>query len=158
MVFDRTFHPDEANQAFAVGKLLETGSYTYNPSDHHGPTLYYAAAPVQKLCGAADFRSLEEIPLRCVPLAFSALTVVFALLAARRLIADQAAARAVPHAGGRAGRAGRAALPWILSRDASAPVLLLDLLHPGGPSRLLSRRDVLVRRRVLPCCEVPWTR
>ena len=125
MVFDRTFHPDEANQAFAVGKLLETGSYTYNPSDHHGPTLYYAAAPVQKLCGAADFRSLEEIPLRCVPLAFSALTVVFALLAARRLIADQAAARAVPHAGG---RAGRAALPWILSLLAILPLATLPIL------------------------------
>ena len=89
MLFDRTFHPDEANQAFAVGKLLETGSYTYNPADHHGPTLYYAAAPVQRLCGARDFASLEETPLRSVPLAFAVLTLVFAFLAARRLVADR---------------------------------------------------------------------
>jgi len=89
MLFDRTFHPDEANQAFAVGKLLETGSYTYNPADHHGPTLYYAAAPVQRLCGATGTSSLEEIPLRSVPLAFAVLTLVFAFLAARRLVADR---------------------------------------------------------------------
>ena len=89
MLFDRTFHPDEANQAFAVGKLLETGSYTYNPADHHGPTLYYAAAPVQRLCGATGTASLEEVPLRSVPLAFAVLTLVFAFLAARRLIADK---------------------------------------------------------------------
>jgi len=89
MLFDRTFHPDEANQAFAVGKLLETGSYTYNPSDHHGPTLYYAAAPLQRLCGATGVSSLEEAPLRAVPFAFAVLTVVFAFLAARRLVADR---------------------------------------------------------------------
>ena len=88
-IFDRTFHPDEANQAFAVGKLLESGSYTYNPADHHGPTLYYAAAPIQRMCGATGTSSLEEVPLRSVPLAFSVLTVVFAFLAVRRLVADR---------------------------------------------------------------------
>ena len=87
-LFDRTFHPDEANQAFTTGRLLETGTYCYNPQDHHGPTLYYAAAPVQKLCGATGTSSLEEIPLRSVPLAFAVLTLVFAFLAARRLVAD----------------------------------------------------------------------
>ena len=125
MLFDRTFHPDEANQAFAVGKLLETGSYTYNPADHHGPTLYYAAAPVQKLCGATGTSSLEEIPLRSVPLAFAVLTLVFAFLAARRLIADQAAARVVPCA---SGRAGRATLPWILALLAVLPLATLPIL------------------------------
>jgi len=84
-IFDRTFHPDEANQAFAVGKLLESGSYTYNPADHHGPTLYYAAAPIQRMCGATGTSSLEEVPLRSVPLAFSVLTVAFAFLAVRPL-------------------------------------------------------------------------
>ena len=125
MLFDRTFHPDEANQAFAVGKLLETGSYTYNPADHHGPTLYYAAAPVQRLCGATGTSSLEEIPLRSVPLAFAVLTLVFATLAARRLIADQAMARIVPCA---SGRAGRAALPWILALLAVLPLATLPIL------------------------------
>ena len=124
MLFDRTFHPDEANQAFAVGKLLETGSYTYNPADHHGPTLYYAAAPVQRLCGATGTASLEEIPLRSVPLAFSVLTIVFAFLAARRLIADKVGAR-VPRA---SGRAGRATLPWILALLAVLPLATLPVL------------------------------
>ena len=50
-IFNRTFHPDEANQAFTTGRLLETGVYRYDPKDHHGPTLYYAAAAVQKAAG-----------------------------------------------------------------------------------------------------------
>ncbi len=77
MLFDRTFHPDEANQAFTVGRLLETGAYTYRPTDHHGPTLYYAAAPLQKAFGHTTTATLDGTLLRCTPLIFGVLTLVF---------------------------------------------------------------------------------
>ena len=85
MILDRTFHPDEANQAFTVGKLLETGTYTYRPEDHHGPTLYYAAAPMQKAFGHGSTATLDGSLLRCTPLLFAVLGLLFAFLAVRRL-------------------------------------------------------------------------
>ena len=77
MLFDRTFHPDEANQAFTVGRLLETGHYTYKPTDHHGPTLYYAAVPLQKAFGHTTTATIDGSLLRCTPLLFGILTLVF---------------------------------------------------------------------------------
>jgi uncharacterized protein (TIGR03663 family) len=78
MILERTFHPDEANQALTTGRLLESGMYVYNPRDHHGPTLYYAAAPVQKALGVANTAELNATALRCTPLIFAALALVFA--------------------------------------------------------------------------------
>ncbi len=86
MLFDRTFHPDEANQAFTVGKLLETGHYTYKPTDHHGPTLYYAAAPLQKAFGHTTTADLDGTLLRCTPLIFAVLGLVFLFLAVVRIL------------------------------------------------------------------------
>lgn len=85
MLFDRTFHPDEANQAFTVGRLLETGSYTYRPQDHHGPTLYYAAAPLQKAFGHNTTASMDGTLLRCTPLIFAVLALVLGFCAVRKL-------------------------------------------------------------------------
>ena len=84
LFFNRTFHPDEANQAFTTGKLLETGHYAYKPTDHHGPTLYYAAAPLQKAFGHGDTASLDGNVLRCTPLVFAVLAIVLAFLAVRK--------------------------------------------------------------------------
>lgn len=42
----RVPHSDEANQFVKTSVLLESGAYRYDPTDHHGPTLYYAALPV----------------------------------------------------------------------------------------------------------------
>ena len=58
-MFARTFHPDEANQAFTTGRLLETGRYEYRPDDHHGPTLYYAAAAIQKAAGHDTLATMD---------------------------------------------------------------------------------------------------
>ena len=85
MVFDRTFHPDEANQAFTTGRLLETGRYTYQPQDHHGPTLYYAAAAIQRAAGHTDTASLDGALLRGTPLVFAVLGLVFGFAALKRL-------------------------------------------------------------------------
>ena len=98
MIFDRTFHPDEANQAFTVGKLLETGQYVYRPEDHHGPTLYYAAAALQKAYGHDSTATLDGTLLRCTPLLFAILTLVFGFLALRKLIAFSALGSKTPKA------------------------------------------------------------
>ena len=85
MLFDRTFHPDEANQAFTTGRLLETGRYAYQPQDHHGPTLYYAAATIQKAAGRTNTASLDGTLLRGTPLAFAILGLLFGIAALKRL-------------------------------------------------------------------------
>ena len=82
----RTFHPDEANQAFTAGRLLETGRYEYRPDDHHGPTLYYAAAALQKAAGRNDLATMDGALLRCTPLLFAALALVFAFISIRKLV------------------------------------------------------------------------
>ncbi len=84
-ILDRTFHPDEANQAFTAGRLLETGTYLYNPQDHHGPTLYYAAAALQKAAGRESTAALDGTLLRCTPLLFAILALIFGIHALKRL-------------------------------------------------------------------------
>ena len=84
-ILNRTFHPDEANQAFTTGRLLETGTYCYNPQDHHGPTLYYAAATLQKAAGHNSTATLDPTLLRCTPLLFAVLALVFGALAVRKI-------------------------------------------------------------------------
>ena len=51
----RPMHPDEANQAVRTGILYDTGVYRYDPSQHHGPSLYYLALAPLSLSGAKDF-------------------------------------------------------------------------------------------------------
>ena len=84
-ILNRTFHPDEANQAFTTGRLLETGTYSYNPQDHHGPTLYYAAAALQKAAGHGSTATLDPALLRCTPLIFAALALLLGGLAMRKI-------------------------------------------------------------------------
>lgn len=76
----RPMHADEANQAVKLGELLETGRYAFDPRDHHGPTLYYAAAPVAWLRGERTLAALSETTLRLVPAVFGTAAVI--LLAA----------------------------------------------------------------------------
>lgn len=75
-------HADEANQGVKAGELLESGTYAYDPRDHHGPTLYYAAQPVAWLRGEKSLAALSETTLRLVPaLAGTAAVVLLALFA-----------------------------------------------------------------------------
>lgn len=79
----RPFHPDEANQAYTAGQLLETGVYRYNPADHHGPVLYYAAVPVLRASGAQTFAEMDGAALRSVPLLFALLAALGVVLLPR---------------------------------------------------------------------------
>ncbi len=65
----RPMHHDEANQAVKFGALLEKGEYTYDKTDHHGPTLYYAALVAAYARGQATLAELDETTLRLVPVA-----------------------------------------------------------------------------------------
>ena len=76
----RAMHADEANQAVKVGELIETGRYAFDPSDHHGPTLYYATLPIAWLRGQTTLAALDETTVRLVPALAGTLAVL--LLAA----------------------------------------------------------------------------
>lgn len=75
----RPFHGDEANQAVKTGRLLETRVYRYDPHEHHGPTLYYAALPVLRIAGVSTLADSTEAQYRVVPAIFGMATLLLAL-------------------------------------------------------------------------------
>jgi uncharacterized protein (TIGR03663 family) len=66
-IADRPMHADEANQGVKTGELLEHGNYAFDPLDHHGPVLYYAALPLAWFRGERTLSNLSESTLRLVP-------------------------------------------------------------------------------------------
>jgi uncharacterized protein (TIGR03663 family) len=60
-------HADEAIHADKVGTLLEGGGYAYDPTEYHGPTLYYLALIPAWLRGEHLYVALDEVTLRLVP-------------------------------------------------------------------------------------------
>jgi uncharacterized protein (TIGR03663 family) len=81
----RPMHHDEANQAVKFATLLETGAYRYDPTDHHGPTLYYLTLPAAWLRGQGTLAALDERTLRLVPALFGAALILLLPLLARPL-------------------------------------------------------------------------
>jgi uncharacterized protein (TIGR03663 family) len=65
----RPMHADEAVHADKFGTLLERGSYAYDPSEYHGPTLYYLTLLPAWLQGAGRYVEIDEVTLRSVPAA-----------------------------------------------------------------------------------------
>ncbi len=90
----RPMHHDEANQAVKFGTLLETGRYTYDKADHHGPTLYYLTLPAAWVRGQKTMAALDETTLRAVPAVFG-LGLVALLLFLTRAVGRCAAAGAM---------------------------------------------------------------
>ena len=90
----RPMHVDEANQAVKTGELLEHGRYAFDPNDHHGPTLYYAALPIAWVRGEHTQASLTEITVRLVPAIAGTIGVVLLALLAHSLGRWPAAAAA----------------------------------------------------------------
>ena len=76
----RPMHGDEANQAVKAGILLETGVYRYDPSEHHGPSLYYLTLPSLWLHSARTFAETDENMYRIVPLVFGVAILLLLLL------------------------------------------------------------------------------
>jgi uncharacterized protein (TIGR03663 family) len=65
----RPMHADEAVHADKFGTLLETGGYAYDPSEYHGPSLYYLTLPSAWLRGQRSYVEIDEVTLRVVPAA-----------------------------------------------------------------------------------------
>jgi len=85
----RPMHGDEANQAVKAGLLYDTGKYTYDPHEHHGPTLYYATLPALWLGAAKDFKSSEVWQYRLIPALFG-IGCILLILSLRRALGDEA--------------------------------------------------------------------
>ena len=66
----RPMHADEANQAVKSGRLYEKGTYEYDATDHHGPSLYWLTLPSLAISGAKDLAGSEEVAYRIVPVIF----------------------------------------------------------------------------------------
>ncbi len=78
----RPMHADEAVHGDKFGTLLETGSYVYQPSEFHGPTLYYLTLPSAWLRGERRYADIDAATLRAVP-ALLGVALVAAHLGAR---------------------------------------------------------------------------
>jgi uncharacterized protein (TIGR03663 family) len=78
----RPMHGDEANQAVKTGYLAETGTYAYDPAEHHGPSLYYLTLPSIWLSPARRFAETSESTYRVVPALFGTALILLLLLAA----------------------------------------------------------------------------
>lgn len=73
------FHNDEGVNGWFLTNLLRHGTYSYDPANYHGPTLYYFALASTIVFG------LTDVGVRLVPVFFSLVTIGFAL-ALRRWI------------------------------------------------------------------------
>jgi len=76
----RPMHHDEANQAVKFGYLLEDGHYTYDKTDHHGPSLYYLTLPFAWISGESTFAALDETTLRLITALFGTGFILLLLL------------------------------------------------------------------------------
>jgi uncharacterized protein (TIGR03663 family) len=63
----RPVHADEAVHAYKLNTLWQTGRYTYDPREYHGPTLYYLTMPIVWASGAADWVGTTITHYRLVP-------------------------------------------------------------------------------------------
>jgi uncharacterized protein (TIGR03663 family) len=78
---EKPMHGDEAVNAIKYSKLLETGKFEYDPTEYHGPTLYYFTLPVSWLSGINNLKELNETALRIIPVIFGiGLILLFFLL------------------------------------------------------------------------------
>ena len=50
----RPFHHDEGVNGFFLTRLVREGAFKYDPSNYHGPTLYYLTLPLVALLGLSD--------------------------------------------------------------------------------------------------------
>ena len=68
----RPLHNDEAVNATKLQVLWQTGQYTYDPDEFHGPALHYASLPFVWLSGARTAADLSDSTLRLAPVFFGA--------------------------------------------------------------------------------------
>jgi len=86
----RPMHADEAVHAEKFGALLEGRGYAYDPSEYHGPTLYYLTLLPARLRGQSRYLEIDEVTVRLVPAALG-VGLVAAHLAARSSLGAESA-------------------------------------------------------------------
>ncbi len=79
----KPMHHDEGVNGFFLMNLLKQGTYHYDPSNYHGPTLYFLTLPLAYI--ADGLRVLDSWVLRLVTVAFGVGTV-WLVLALRRYV------------------------------------------------------------------------
>jgi uncharacterized protein (TIGR03663 family) len=91
----KPMHHDEGVNGFFLTNLYRTGVYHYDPTNYHGPTLYYFALVTTKL-NAFLFGEpgLSTIAVRIVPVIFGVATIWLALCLRRNIGAIGALAAA----------------------------------------------------------------
>jgi uncharacterized protein (TIGR03663 family) len=77
----RPMHHDEGVNGFFLNNLMNSGVFRYDPSNYHGPTLYYFTLPLAYV--AEHFHVFSEWTVRLVPLLFGMATVWLALSLSR---------------------------------------------------------------------------
>ena len=75
----KPFHHDEGVNSYFLLNLERHGEYRYDPTNYHGPTLYYFALFALRLFGATDFA------LRFMPALFGTLAVLMVWLLRKQL-------------------------------------------------------------------------
>ena len=84
-------HHDEGVNGNFLVSLVRNGTYTYDPNNYHGPTLYYFAALIPWIArflggtSARDAYGLTTFNIRLVTVAFGIATIVLALMLRKRL-------------------------------------------------------------------------
>lgn len=73
----RPMHHDEGVNGFFLNNLMNSGIFRYDPSNYHGPTLYYFTLPLAY--AAERFHVFNEWTVRLVPVVFGLATVWLAL-------------------------------------------------------------------------------
>ncbi len=63
----RPMHTDEAVHGMFFVELLEDGVYHFNPTEYHGPTLYYFTLPLAWIMGQRNAADVSEHSLRLLP-------------------------------------------------------------------------------------------
>ena len=79
----RPMHTDEAVHAVKLGILLDEGTYTYNPREFHGPTIYYATLPFVWAFGASTYANIPDERALRMPIVFFGVGLIVLLLFAR---------------------------------------------------------------------------
>jgi uncharacterized protein (TIGR03663 family) len=67
---ERPMHNDEGVNAIKFRGLWEHNSYKYDPTEFHGPSLYYSTLVLERLTGAPHFEQFTEARLRLVTVLF----------------------------------------------------------------------------------------
>ena len=84
-------HHDEGVNAYFLVRLVREGIYQYDPTNYHGPTLYYFASLIPWTLGflfgtgAQNTYGLATVTIRLVPALFGLATIWLVLLLRRRL-------------------------------------------------------------------------